>query len=92
MGMSTSFLIDVYIKEVRSTLEQAVPVWNSGLTKEQQTAIERVQKTALFIILDKNYVSYQEACGLVDLESLDIRRKMICLNFARKTSNPVTHY
>ena len=37
-------MIDAYIKEVRSTLEQSVPVWNSGLTKEQIISIERVQK------------------------------------------------
>ena len=61
-----------------------MPVWNSGLTCEQVSTIERVQKTALFIILDKNYINYQAACTLVDLEPLDVRREMICLNFARK--------
>ena len=86
MNMSTSFLVDVYIKEVRSTLEQAVPVWNAGLTKDQVTTIERVQKTALFIILDKHYINYEVACAVSDLEPLEIRREKICLNFAMKNA------
>ena len=28
-------LFDVYVKEVRSVLEYAVPVWHSGLTKSE---------------------------------------------------------
>ena len=33
MGMSREFMIDVFIKEVRSVLEGvAVPVWNGALT------------------------------------------------------------
>ena len=84
MNMSTPFIIDVYIKEVRSTLEQAVPISNAGLTKEQVKTIERVKKTAPFIILDKNYVNYEGACDTVNLEPLDVRREKICLNFAMK--------
>ena len=84
MNMSTSFLVDVYTKEVRSTLEQAVPIWNASLTVQQVRAIERVQKTALYIILDKRYINYESACTLANLEPLDARREGICLNFARK--------
>ena len=53
MGMSVKFMIDVFIKEVRSILEMAVPLWNGGLNQIQVASIERVQKTALFIIFDK---------------------------------------
>ena len=85
MGMSRAFMVDVFIKEVRSVLEgAAVPVWNGALTKAQVSAIERVQKTALYIILDKYYVSYEEARTLVGLETLELRREELCLNFARK--------
>ena len=84
MGMSASFMIDVFTKEIRSILEMAVPVWNSGLTQVQVSAIERVQKTALYVIFDKDYFSYEVACSLAGLDSLDIRRQKLCLNFARK--------
>ena len=84
MGLSRAFMIDAYIKEVRSTLEQSVPVWNSGLTKAQIISIERVQKTALYIILDRHYISYEVACALSGLEPLAMRREKLCLNFAKK--------
>ena len=84
LNMSKEFMIDVFIKEVRSTLEQGVAVWSSGLTREQIAAIERVQKTALYIIFDRNYVSYEVACTLSGLEPLEIRREKLCLSFAKK--------
>ena len=37
-------LFDVYIKEIRSILEMAVPVWHPGLTKKQTADIESVSK------------------------------------------------
>ena len=44
-------MFDVYSKEIRSLLEMAVPVWNSGLTNQQIHDIEGVQKVAMQIIL-----------------------------------------
>ena len=44
-------ILDVYLKEIRSILELAVPAWHSGLTVKQAEDIERVQKVALKIIL-----------------------------------------
>ena len=41
--LSTQEMFDVYIKEIRSVLELAVPVWHSGLTKSQITKIENIQ-------------------------------------------------
>ena len=43
-GLTQKELIDAYMKEIRSHLELAVPVWHSGLTLEQQIQIERIQK------------------------------------------------
>ena len=44
-------LFDVYIKEVRSLLELAVPVWHPGLNVKQSGDIESIQKLAFKIIL-----------------------------------------
>ena len=83
-GLSTTELIDGYCKEVRSILELAVPVWHSGLTKKQTYQIERIQKTALAIILGDNYINYDVACTLVELEPLWARREKISLKFIKK--------
>ena len=42
---------DYYTKEIRPVLELAAPAWHSGLTKAQLESIERIQKTALKIVL-----------------------------------------
>ena len=77
-------LVDVYKKEVRSLLEYAVPVWHSSITNIQSKQIERVQKQAFKIILEHNYLTYDVACTLLNMEPLYIRRTQLCLNFAKK--------
>ena len=73
-GLSQNELIDAYKKEVRSLLELAVPVWHSGLTKEQSQQIERIQKISLAAILGQKYTSYGKALKLCDLSMLSDRR------------------
>ena len=51
LGATREDLIDVYLKQIRSLAEFAVPVWNSSLTGDDITSIERVQKTAFHLIL-----------------------------------------
>ena len=82
--LDTEHLVDTYMKEVRSLLEMAVPVWHSGLTKKQARDIERVQKTSLYIIFGENYFDYDVACTIAELEPLEIRREQLCLKFASK--------
>jgi hypothetical protein len=71
-------------KQVRSLLELAVPAWNGALKQNDNQAIERVQKTALHIMLGESYVSYRNALGVVGLQSLEERRHKLCLKFATK--------
>jgi len=52
------------------------------LTKESREDIERVQKIVLKIVLAQRYISYEEACKTLQVESLEERRQQICLNFA----------
>ena len=72
---SVKFMVEVYEKEILSLLEQAVPVWHSGLTVIQENAIERVQKAALYVILDSNYNNYENACAITGLTPLKQRRE-----------------
>ena len=83
-NIKTFQLFDVYQKEVRSILEYAVPVWNSGITKEQSNQIERVQKVAFRMILEESYIDYEVACTLLSTEPLYLRRIQLCINFAKK--------
>ena len=85
LGAKDSDLVDVYIKQIRSLMELAVPVWHSGITKAEQIEIERIQKSAAHIILgDGGYVSYRQALNYLGLDSLLVRREMLCLKFAKK--------
>ena len=46
--------------------------------------IERVQKSAMKVILKDKYVNYKQAIKFVDFESLHDRRERLCLKLAKK--------
>ena len=83
-GAPQSDLLVVYKTFVRSIIEQSSCVWHSGLTLEQNNNLERVQKTALKLILQDRYKSYEDALNILELETLHDRREYLCLSFARK--------
>ena len=89
LDIDSSIILDVYIKEIRSVLELAVPAWHSGLTRKQASMIERIQKIAVNIILsihgNKNTLSYQKSLSVLGIESLERRRLKLCEKFARKS-------
>ena len=83
-------ILDVYLKEIRSLLELAVPAWHSGLTQKQTADIERVQRVAVNVILSdcltgRCEFTYDMALVVLDLEPLEVRRERLCLSFAKKT-------
>ena len=89
LDMEPLFMLDVYIKEIRSILELAVPAWHSGLTAKQAADIERVQRVSVSIILSdwqtgKCGMSYDMALVTLDLEPLVTRRDKLCKNFAKR--------
>ena len=90
-GMNNHDLIDIYNKQVRSTLEFAVPVWNSKLTKQQTKDIERVQKTFLYTLREQDYTHYSESLQFFKMESLATRRQKLCEKFAKKAANHPKH-
>ena len=83
LGASSDDLLDVYFKQIRSILEFASPVWNSAITGDDITSLERVQKTVLHIILGDNYNSYSSALKATGLQKLSERRKKLSLTFAK---------
>ena len=83
-------ILEVYMKEVRSILELAVPAWHSGLTLKQAADIERVQRVAVAIVLSdfktgRCDIPYSMALETLGIESLDVRRSRLCKKFAKKT-------
>ena len=86
LGASKKQLILTNVQQVRSALEIAVPVWQPGLTVSEILDIERVQKSICHNILVIEYIDYQEALAVLGLETLEMRRLMLCRSFASKTS------
>ena len=92
-GTDIQDLKNIYVLFVRSQLEQSSVVWHSSLTEEQKDDLERVQRSALKIILGPKYESYKKALNVLDLEPLDQRRDYLCLKFAQKcTRNEKTKH
>ena len=90
-GTNQDELKDIYVLFIRSLLEQSATVWHSSLTEENRNDLERIQKTAVRIILGDRYRNYEQALLEIDLENLDDRRTSLCLTFAKKCCrNPQT--
>ena len=63
---------------------------SSSITVGEQNDLERIQKVALKIILGENYLSYENALYLSNLETLKARRIQLSKRFAIKcTRNEV---
>ena len=91
LGASTNQLIDVFVKQIRSVLELAVPVWHSSLTLANKASIRRVEKASLQMILEDSYTSYSAACQETNLLTLEARRVKLCQKFAVKSVKNLQH-
>ena len=91
LGTEIPELLEVYIHQIRSVLELAVPVWHSSLTLTDRANIERVQKSALQVILGYKYISYSKALKMTNLMSLEDRRDKLCDKFSTKAVKHQKH-
>ena len=71
----------IYILQIRSKLEQSCVLWHSSITQKCEENLERVQKSALRIILGVQYLNYENALRVLKLQSLKERRNALCLKF-----------
>ena len=83
-GTAIEDLKNIYILFVRSQLEQSCVVWHSSLTEQQKSDLERVQKSALRIILGSRYENHKKALDVLNMDTLEKRREYLSLRFARK--------
>ena len=74
----------IYILYIRSILEQSCVVWHSSLTVENSEDLERVQKSAVRIIIGNKFENYENALIKANLQKLSDRREQLCLKFARQ--------
>jgi hypothetical protein len=75
----------IYKTFIRSNLEFSSTVWHSSLTLTDRQDLERIQKAAVKVILGKEYNGYDEALGVLNLESLNRRREVMALKFAKSS-------
>ena len=76
-------LKQIYYSRIRCKLEQSAAVWSSSLTQRNVNDLERVQKSAVRIIIGKPYESYTKALEELNMNRLSERRELICLKFAK---------
>ena len=74
----------IYLTYVRSLLDQSAVVWHSSLTKRNRRDLERVQKTAVKMIMGKKFSNYKIDLKKLNLDSLNDRREKLCLKFAKR--------
>ena len=86
-GVSRNDLLDLYKLFIRGSAEYCSVAWHSGLTQAQSKAIEKIQSTALKIILNRDYISYEDALLKTGLTTLYQRRQERCLSFSLKCLN-----
>ena len=79
----TSDLKHIYMSFIRSKLETSAVVWHSSLSEGNRRDLERVQKSALKIILKNYYTNYEDALKTLNLDTLEQRRNTLCLKFAK---------
>ena len=59
-GASKEDMKNIYFLFVRSQLEQSAVVWHSSLSSENRADLERVQKSAVKIIMGDQYKGYKK--------------------------------
>ena len=82
-GASREEMIHLWKIYCLSVLEQSCMVWDSGLTLENETDLERTQKTFAKLVLQEKYKNYFQALNALGLETLKKRRKVLTLRFAQ---------
>ena len=103
-GVKVDKLIPIWKVVLRPKTEYASPLWHSGLTVSDTSKLERLQKSALGIILGVTYIDfikhyrvkdkvvpYDEALALLKLPTLSTQREALTRKFAEDTFNNERH-
>ena len=77
-------LLHIYKTFIRSRLEFSSVVWHSRLSKKNENDIERVQKSAVKLIMKENHSDNKNGLKTLGIETLFERREKLCLKFPKK--------
>ena len=91
-AVNPSDIIKVFVSTVRSTLEYAAEVWQPGTAQTLKDKLEHIQKRALKIVYPS--LSYSSALRVAGLETLEVRRELLCKNWFNKlcdVNHPLHH-
>ena len=89
LGASKETLVDIYKLFICSHFEFCAPLWSGDISNKNCQDLKRIQRTACKIILGHQFYSYEDALTRLEFESLEARRKHLCLKFAKKCAeNP----
>ena len=91
LGLNTRSLVKIFTTQIRSVLEYGSVTWHAMLTRNESKSIERVQKSALAIILSQKYRCYESALSLLSLQRLADRRVSMSAAFTAKTAKHPIH-
>ena len=91
VGVPIEDLIEIYCLFIRSTAEYCSAVFATSLTVEQDRKLTTIEKTALRIFLQDNYISYKAALEMTGLSSLGDQRAAHLLSFSRRASKHPVH-
>ena len=75
----------IYTAFIRSKLDHSSVVWNSGISKANTKSIERIQKSAVKMILKDKYKNYEDALRYLNIDTLSERRNKHSLKFAKNS-------
>ena len=84
-GASTNDLVHISVIFVRSVLKASSSVWRKSLTKENESDLERVQKSAFRLILSNAYISYENSQIVLQMQTLLKRRETLFTNITLKS-------
>ena len=81
-GATKKEMVHLWILYCRSVLEQSAVLWSSSLTQQNIEDLERTQKSFVKLICPNNE-AYEQNLLKLNLQTLEQRRKYLCLKFAK---------
>jgi len=85
-ALSPNDLLYYYKTVVRSVIEYACPVWQSGITGDQLLRLENLQRRAIRIIFGSS--DYELYCTIYSLELISVRLETLTRRFFAKICSP----
>ena len=83
-GATQRDVVHLWVVYCRSVLEQSAVLWQGGLTQENKDNLERTQKSFVKLISKGNKANYETLLSQLNLTTLDKRRDILSLRWAKK--------